>query len=312
MTKKIIITGAAGLVGQNVVPMLVKEGYHVVAIDRNPNLALLQRLNPSVKCIKADVSQHGPWEDECKGADIMAQLHAQIASRMRESFVQSNIEGVKNVLALCKKHKIKNLIHISSSVVISVAKDEYTRTKRIGEQLVRKSRIPHTILRPPIMYGLFDSKHLGWITRFMEKMPIVPVPGSGNYIRQPLYVKDLCRVIVALTKRKPKNETWNIIGYERITYINLLRMIAQARGWWRLFMPIPLPIFALLLRIYGWITGKPMFTPEQMKALVAGDLFPVEPWDKEFGVAYTPFDQGIRETWHSPESKYAKHMISPH
>ena len=309
---KVIVTGAAGLVGQNLVPMLVKQGYRVTAIDRNKNIALLQRLNPSVTCITADVSTHGDWTNAFKDADAVVQLHAQIAAPTSAPFVRSNVQGVKNILALCEKNKVKNLIHLSSSVVISVAQDEYTRTKRAGEELVHKSRVPHTILRPPLMYGCFDAKHLGWITRFMEKMPIVPVPGSGKYVRQPLYVNDLCRVIVELTKRKPDNKVWDIIGHERIPYIDLLRIICKTRGWTRLFIPIPLPLFSLMLRMYSFFTRRTVFTPEQMQALVAGDEFPVSNWSEEFNVSYTPFKDAMWKTWNSPCSKYAKEMVSPH
>ncbi len=202
---KIIVTGAAGLVGQNLIPMLVKEGHEITAIDRNRNIELLKKLNPGINCIRTDISYPGKWQEEFRDADCVVELHAQIAAQTAKPFERSNIEGVRNVLDACKKHKVKNLIHLSSSVVISVAKDEYTRTKRIGEELVRKSRVPYTMLRPPLMYGCFDAKHLGWITRFMEKTPIIPLPGSGKYIRQPLFVNDMCKIIVELTKRKPKN-----------------------------------------------------------------------------------------------------------
>ncbi len=309
---KIIVTGAAGLVGQNLIPMLVKEGHEITAIDRNRNIELLKRLNPGINCTRIDVSYPGKWQEEFRDADCVIQLHAQIAAQTAKPFERSNIEGVRNVLDACKKHKVKNLIHLSSSVVISVAKDEYTRTKRIGEELVRKSRVPCTILRPPLMYGCFDAKHLGWITRLMEKTPIIPLPGSGKYIRQPLFVNDMCKVIVELTKRKPENKAWNIIGKERICYVDLLRIIAKARGWKRMFVPLPLPLFAFMLKVYSFIFRKTAFTPDQMKALVAGDEFPVENWCGEFGVRYTPFEEGIWKTWHSPCSKYAKEMVSPH
>ncbi len=168
------------------------------------------------------------------------------------------------------------------------------------------------MLRPPLMYGLFDSKHLGWITRFIEKFPIVPIPGSGKYIRQPLFVEDLCNIIVKLVEREPKNQTWDIIGREKIYYIDLLKMIAKARGFKRLFVPIPLFVFGLMLKLYGLIMRKPMFTKDQMKALVAGDLFQVDNWWDKFNVEYTSFEKGIWKTWHDEKSKYANEMKSPH
>ena len=311
--KRIIITGAAGLVGQNLIPILLKNNYEIIVLDRNKrNLELLQKLNPSVKCIETDVSYTGNWNKEFEDTDCVIELHAQIASQKKEEFSKSNVTGVNNVLDACKKYKIKNLIHISSSVVISVADDEYTKTKRLGEEIVKNSGIHYMILRPTLMYGLFDSKHLGWITRFMEKIPIIPIPGSGKYIRQPLFVEDLCNIILTLIERKPKNQTWNIIGREKIYYIDVLRMIAKARGMKRLFVPLPLFLFGFLLKVYGIIMRKPMFTKEQMKALVAGDIFEVQNWWDEFNVEYTSFEKGIWKTWHSEESKYAQEMNSPH
>ena len=62
--RKIIVTGGAGLVGQNLIQRLTKRGYsRVVAIDKHPaNTATLARLNPRVEVIDADLAQPGVWE----------------------------------------------------------------------------------------------------------------------------------------------------------------------------------------------------------------------------------------------------------
>jgi nucleoside-diphosphate-sugar epimerase len=293
--------------------MLVEAGHEIIAIDKNAhNLTLLARLNPKTKTLNEDLAIKGNWQKHFANTDIVIQLQAQIAGPNPKPFERNNITSVKNVLEACQKNKIKHLIHLSSSVVISIAKDDYTDTKRTGEELVHASAVPHTILRPPLMYGCFDAKHLGWITRLMQKSPIIPIPGSGKYVRQPLFVQDLCKVILTLTQRTPQNKVYNIIGHEKIPYIAVLRMIAKVKGLKRLFLPLPLPIFSLMLRIYGWLTHKTVFTPDQMQALVAGDEFPVENWSEEFNVPYTPFAQGLKETWNSPCAKYAKEMTSPH
>ena len=74
-----------------------------------------------------------------------------------------------------KKFKIKQMVHISSSVVESIADDFYTKTKIEQEKIVVDSGIICPILRPTLMFGWFDRKHLGWLSRFMRKVPVFPI-----------------------------------------------------------------------------------------------------------------------------------------
>jgi len=39
------------------------------------------------------------------------------------------------------------------------------------------------VLRPTLMFGWFDRKHVGWLKRFMERMPVFPIPGDGRMWR---------------------------------------------------------------------------------------------------------------------------------
>jgi uncharacterized protein YbjT (DUF2867 family) len=87
-----------------------------------------------------------------------------------------------------------------SSVVKSVADDFYTRSKIIQEEIVLESGIACPILRPTLMFGWFDRKHLGWLSRFMQKTPFFPIPGNGRFMRQPLFVGDFCDIIISCFK----------------------------------------------------------------------------------------------------------------
>jgi nucleoside-diphosphate-sugar epimerase len=313
MIDRVIITGAAGLIGQNLTQFLIKNNYDVLAIDKNEhNLRILQEVNPLAQTFVADLSQHGQWEKEFSNAEVVVQLQAQVASLRQSDFVLNNINSVVNVIAASKRYNVKHLIHISSSTVISVANDYYTQTKRAGEELVRRSRLPHTILRPSLLYGCFDTKHLGWLARFLERSPIFPVAGHGRFLRQPVYVQDLCEVILACIKRGPEGTVHNIIGLERIDYIDLVKAISSGKRLRRLFLSLPLPVFTFGLRVYGFLVNRPTFTTAQLTGLIAGDEFPVDPWCSAFGVKYTPFLQGIEETLNSPYYNYGYRMKLPY
>ncbi len=293
----------------NLLARIDRKRYDVIAIDHNRNnMGLAARLFPEVRTVVADVCDEGAWEKELSDVDVVVQLQAQISAPEKGPYVKNNIRSVSNVLKACKQHKVKHLIHLSSSVVISVAKDHYTETKRAGEALVKKSKVPYTILRPPLMYGCFDIKHLGYLTSLLEASPVFPVPGSGRYMRQPLFVEDMCSIIIKIIERKPSNKTYGIIGKERIDFIDLMKTIARLKKKRRLFVNIPIPLFIVMLKSYSFLTRKKPFVPDQLRALTAGDDFPVTPWEKEFRVRYTPFEQGIKKMLKSPYYPYRKEM----
>lgn len=299
---KIVITGAAGLVGQNLVTLLCDQGYgHIVAIDKHAdNLAVLQRLHPQVRTRVADLAEPGAWEQEFVGATVVVQLHAQIAGKTGEPFTRNNLAATAQVLRVLKSLPDVYLVHASSSVVHSAADDHYVRSKTEQEAMVRGAGVRHCVLRPTLMFGWFDPKHLGWLARFMERVPFFPVPGDGRYMRQPLYNRDFCRAILAMMQRQPEGAVYDLTGPDRIDYIDMIRAIRDAKGLKTPIVRVPIPLFALALRAYALFSEKPPFTADQLKALTVGDEFEGVDLKQVFGFEPTPFHAAIRETFNHP------------
>lgn len=297
--KKIIIPGAAGLVGQNLVITLKEAGYrNIVAIDKcDENLKVLQSLHPDITTVHADLSELGAWQESFNNGEVIIMLQAQIGAKSSIPFIRNNIASTKNVLETAKAKEVPYIIHISSSVVESVAEDDYTNTKREQEEMVAKSGINYCILRPTLMFGWFDRKHLGWLSRFMSRVPVFPIPGSGKYMRQPLYVRDFCNIISSCIKIKPSNSTYNITGKERVDYIDIIKTIRDVLSLRTLIVKIPYWLFWTILKGYSLLDKDPPFTTDQLKALVTRDEFEVIPWWDIFSVKPTPFKDAIRETF---------------
>lgn len=299
---RIVLAGAAGLVGQNLAVLLRESGYtNLVGIDKHPrNTRVLRDLNPEMKVIEADLSKPGGWEESLSGAQALVMLQAQIGGEVYDAFVANNITSTERVLAACRAQGVDYIVHISSSVLNSRAKDFYTETKKAQEELVVSSGIPNVVLRPTLMFGWFDRKHLGWLSRFMRRTPAFPIPGSGRYARQPLYIRDFCRIIQACLERRPVEAIYDISGLEVVDYIDIIRAIKSAIGSRTPIVRIPYWTFWSLLKLYAVFDRDPPFTTRQLEALVIPETFPIIPWGEIFAVRPTPFREAIRETFADP------------
>ena len=176
--------------------------------------------------------------------------------------------------------------------------DWYTESKKAqAEAAVIESGNPCD--RPasrPSTFGWFDRKHLGWLARFMKRTPLFPIPGSGRYLRQPLYVGDFCDIIIACLKRREIGQ-FNISGQERINYIDLIRAVRKASRAKAPIVKLPYSIFHLMLQAYALVNKNPPFTTKQLKALVTPDVFEVTDWPKTFEVRATPCATAMNETF---------------
>lgn len=308
---KIVITGAAGLLGQNTILRLKEEGYqNIVAMDCHPdNLEILKSLNPEITIINADLAGDGDWKKQLDGADVLLQMHAQITSLEYQPYERNNITATHHVMEAAKQYRIPYVVHISSSVVVSVADDYYTNTKKAQDEIVRQSGVPFCALRPTLMFGWFDKKHLGWLSRFMKKTPVFPIPSDGKFLRQPLYARDMASVVIKAMEQQPKGKEYNIIGQEDIDYIDIIRRIKKVCGLKTMIIKLPYGFFKFLMKGYAFFFGKAPFTADQLDALSAGDYFSSDPWWDIFGVTPTPFNQALEETFLN--ETYSKIILKP-
>jgi nucleoside-diphosphate-sugar epimerase len=299
---KILLPGGAGLVGQNLAARLRAKGYDdIVVLDKHrANLEILKQVQPDITVEYADLADPGNWQRHFVGVDVVVMLQAQIGGNDYQEFVRNNIDSTRLILDEIKNHKVPYLVHISSSVLESFADDFYTDTKRAQEEMVLASGVPCPVLRPTLMFGWFDRKHLGWLSRFMRKVPVFPIPGHGRYMRQPLYVGDFCNVIISCIENRVRDGIYNISGHEKIDYIDMIREIKRAAKAKAVVMRIPYSVFYALLWVWGLFDKNPPFTTQQLAALSAKDEFEVIDWPGIFGVPYTPFKVAVDETFNDP------------
>jgi nucleoside-diphosphate-sugar epimerase len=299
--KKIVVTGAAGLVGQNLLLQLREEDAgEIVAIDKHQeNSEVLRELHPEIQVLVEDLAEPGTWEDALEGCTHLVSSHAQIGGVHSEEFVRNNVIATKRLIEAAQRNRVGYIVNISSSVVNSKAVDDYTESKKAQEALIAACGIKQIVLRPTLMFGWFDRKHVGWLSRFMKRVPVFPVPGSGRYLRQPLYAGDFAAVVASAIESEITGQ-YEISGRERIDYIDLIRMVKEAAGADTRIQQIPYRLFWLLLRANAVFDKDPAFTTKQLEALVTPDIFEVIDWPGIFNTRATPLKEALETTFRHP------------
>jgi nucleoside-diphosphate-sugar epimerase len=299
LQKKVVIPGGAGLVGQNLVTQFVEAGFNnLVVLDKHQhNLNILKQLHPNVIVECVDIAVPGDWENHFDNADVVVMLQAQIGGNNLLDFEQNNVVASKNVISAMKERDISRLIHVSSSVVESVANDWYTTTKKQQEELALTSGLSVVTLRPTLMFGWFDRKHLGWLSRFMKRSPVFPIPGDGRYMRQPLYAGDFCQIILSCVQSEEIIGIYNISGHEKIDYVDIIESIKRVTRARSKIVHIPVTLFKFLLQLWSIWDKDPPFTSQQLTALIAHDEFEIIDWPKIFSVTPTPLSEALDKTF---------------
>ncbi len=296
-SQNILITGGAGFVGRNLLRVMREAGIDMsklTVIDKVEANNLCQKYG--VKFIQDDLAEKGAWEESLKDQDVLVILHAQISSPNSADFYRNNVEATINVVNAAKKNGHPKIIHFSSAAVLSSRQDDYAKTKKISEEIIENSGLPYVIIRPSIMYGPTDDKNIAWLMNFMKKIPIFPIPGNGKYPRQPMYIDDVCLMVIGLIKNFPqKNKTYSINGKEQVFFKDIVKSVIKEMGGLRFAIYLPVPLYLFLVKIYNVLFHSP-FTPDQIQSLINGDVFPDYPWWDEFGIKATPFSEGIKKT----------------
>lgn len=243
--KSVFITGGSGFIGSHLIERLLDNGYELRCLLRYP-AKFAQFGEKTIRKISGDLDDISSLEEGTKGSGCVIHLAALINGREKDIF-RTNVDGTKNLLSASVKNGVKRFIFISSTEAL-VRESPYGRSKHEGEEVIRSSRINWTIIRPTIVYGPGDNKHIGRLMNLIKYFPIIPMPGYGHFYLQPLYIDDLVLIIRNVLERDDLNtREYTLAGPEDLSLRNMVREISECLGVRRVILPLP----ELLVRSVG-------------------------------------------------------------
>ncbi|WII70568.1 NAD-dependent epimerase/dehydratase family protein [Bdellovibrio sp. 22V] len=247
---KILVTGANGFLGSWVTRALVNEGHHVYALVR-PKSDISELSGVNCKYVHGDVTDVHSLLEAFKGVDTVFHLAGVIAYKKSERALMDkvNVQGTANVVSVCREHKVRRLVYLSSVVAIGAGytpqdvmnEDSpynisdlnlgYFETKHEAEILVKKAcdkgEIDAVILNPSTIYGAGDAK------KGSRKMQVKVAQGKFKFYTSGgvnvVAVEDVVQGILSAWKKGRKGERYILAG-ENILIKDLFAMIAAEAG----------------------------------------------------------------------------------
>lgn len=326
-----LVTGACGFVGSNMVDLLVKKGYRVRATDlpgseRNIHHDTIKKLN--VEFIPSDLTKKDTLKKVLK--DVQCVFHpAGIFDYTAtwEMLEKVNVHGTRNLCeAMIEEGKIKRFINWSSAGVYGKPDPKYQPTKEdapvgqgcllyeksklMQEEVVKefyeKYKLPYTTIRPAPIYGPGNFYGIGQIIFYIAKgqIPGIPVTAKG---RMPLcHVKDVCNAALFLAqKQEAIGETYNVVDDTNITMYSFAHFIAPTVDTALINFYIPMRLVIIFLTLAGkWSQfiakikkTRPKIEPELLNYLTRSYWFSNEKIKREgYQFLYPEARIGLKET----------------
>src|SRR5262249_17805837 len=147
---KVLVTGATGFVGTEIVKQLRLAGYPV---------RILARTRPAdlhLEFQRANITKADSLAGACTGIDAIIHLVGIISEVGEQTFGRVHTEGTKNLVAAAQHAGVRRFVHMSALGTRSGAVSRYHRSKWAAEEAVRASKLDYTIFRPSLIYGPGD------------------------------------------------------------------------------------------------------------------------------------------------------------
>lgn len=254
----LLLTGATGVIGGELLPMLLERDEDVRVLVRNPRRLGENRVN--VRISLGDLADPYSMRHALRGVDTVVHLAASIRDQPRGTIEELNGLATLRLLRSAERVGVKRFVFFTAMNATPFQRTRFFRSKAIAERAVAESPLQTTVFAPSIVYRPGDP----WVTlleRF-SKLPVVPVSGGGRAAYQPIWARDVAACVAAELDRKPaakESRRYELAGPEKLTYDGIVEQVMDSNGGRKPLLHVPLPVVRAGLRVAEALGGPSSF-----------------------------------------------------
>ncbi|WP_224746622.1 NAD-dependent epimerase/dehydratase family protein [Mucilaginibacter rigui] len=244
--KKVFITGGSGFVGQNLIPMLIANGYQINALARSAKAVhIVEKLGATA--IKGDLNDKHALEFGVKDCSTVFHLAASVDFFASEKQLRKlHVEATELLLKVAENANVKRFVYLSAASVIMTGKpvinadetfvsdniiDGYSKTKLQAENLVLEvnTKSFQTIaIRPPLIWGKGDPNTLAGIIEATKKGQMQFID-KGKHRFVTCHVLNVCHALILAEQTVQNGKAYFITDGETLYSKNLLKIMLVRR-----------------------------------------------------------------------------------
>ena len=256
----LLVTGGSGFIGSALIRSQVDKAQRIVNVDAHTYAADDRRLpqGPStLETLDLDITDPALFDvfDDVRPdivVHLAAETHVTRSESDEERFFQTNVDGTRCVLEAAVRSKAGLVVHVSTDEVYGPALDHpfaedekepaegratsaYARSKAVADDLARsyQTSIDVVVVRPANCFGPWQHPEKAiprWTVRALTGDRL-PVWGDGRYVRDWMFVDDLCSALGLLIERTPHTGVYNVgPGRDALPNVEIARRVAAAAG----------------------------------------------------------------------------------
>jgi uncharacterized protein YbjT (DUF2867 family) len=303
---RMVVVGAGGYIGTNLVTELVSRGFPVRAVGRDvealkarywrgvelvvqfkrlsPPEVLISRCKllltavPSVRfapLAQADVLEPRTIEGALAGQDVAYYLvHCM---RADEDFESTESQGAKNFAAAAAKAGVKRIIYLGG-LIPSEADSKHLRSRRLTGEILRAGPVPVTELRAGIIVGP-GCASFEIIRDLVNHLPVMVTPRWVQSKSPPIALSNVLTYLIGVAEcKEAAGRIFDIAGPEMLSYRELMQQYGEAVGK----SPIIIPVPVLTPRLSSWWLWLVTAVPTSIgRALIDGLKLNITADDRE-------------------------------